>query len=149
MLQRWTPLVALAFVLVACSSAPKKEDASKPAAAGASTPALTKTPSGLAYRDDVVGDGPQPRPGQVVIVRYKGTFPDGREFDSTKDKPFEFPLGMGSVIKGWDEGLATMKVGGKRHLEIPPELAYGPEGDPPAIPANSTLFFDVELVGLR
>ena len=109
------------------------------------------TPSGLQYRDEVVGDGPSPRKGQTVSVHYTGTFEDGKKFDSSRDRnqPFQFPIGMGSVIKGWDEGVMTMKVGGRRKLVIPGDLAYGPRGYPGAIPPNATLLFDVDLLGVQ
>jgi hypothetical protein len=108
------------------------------------------TPSGLKYTDLVVGNGPSPRPGQTAVVHYTGTLTDGTKFDSSVDKgqPYPFALGRGEVIKGWDEGIATMKVGGKRHLVVPPALGYGARGRP-GIPPNSTLVFDVELVGVR
>ena len=108
------------------------------------------TPSGLKYVDLKVGDGPSPRTGQTVIVNYVGTLENGTEFDSTTGKPpAHFPIGVGRVIKGWDEGLMTMKVGGKRKFTIPSDLGYGTMGRPPKIPPNSTLLFDVELVGIR
>ena len=112
---------------------------------------LITTPSGLKYRDEVVGQGQSPTPGKEVTVHYTGRLPDGTKFDSSVDRrqPFTTKIGVGSVIKGWDEGLMTMRVGGKRQLIIPPELGYGAAGSPPAIPPNSTLTFDVELLAVK
>jgi len=107
------------------------------------------TPSGLKYTDVTVGDGPSPERGRPVTVHYTGTFPDGRQFDSSRSRgPFKFTLGVGQVIKGWDEGVASMKVGGRRTLTVPGDLAYGPQGHPGGIPPNQTLIFDVELLGV-
>jgi FKBP-type peptidyl-prolyl cis-trans isomerase len=109
------------------------------------------TPSGLKYVDEVVGTGQSPRPGQNVTVHYTGTLENGTKFDSSVDQgqPFTFPIGKGRVIKGWDEGVMTMKVGGKRRLIIPSSLGYGPAGNQPKIPPNATLIFEVELLGVQ
>jgi FKBP-type peptidyl-prolyl cis-trans isomerase FkpA len=109
------------------------------------------TPSGLKYEDLETGTGATARSGQQVQVHYTGWLQNGRKFDSSVDRnePFEFMLGAGMVIKGWDEGVAGMKVGGKRKLTIPPELGYGARGAGGVIPANAELIFDVELLGVR
>jgi peptidylprolyl isomerase len=108
------------------------------------------TPSGLKYLDEVVGTGVSPKPGQKVTVNYTGWFEDGTKFDSSYDQggPIDFPIGVGQVIRGWDEALLTMKVGGKRRLVIPPDLGYGARGRGP-IPPNATLVFEVELLGVK
>ncbi len=116
------------------------------------TVTMKSTPSGLQFYDIKVGTGPSPDQGQAADVQYVGALPDGAKFDSSYDRgpdPFEFPVGGGQVIKGWDEGVATMKVGGKRRLVVPADLAYGADSPTPAIPPNSTLVFDVELVAVK
>ena len=109
------------------------------------------TPSGLKYIDEVVGTGPSPQKDQQVTVHYVGTLEDGKKFDSSRDRnqPFTFTIGVGQVIKGWDEGVMSMKVGGKRKLIIPPDLGYGSRGAPPVIPPNATLTFEVELLSVK
>ena len=105
----------------------------------------------LEIEDVEIGDGEEARPGLKVVVHYTGRLTDGTKFDSSHDRvrPFEFILGAGQVIDGWDQGIDGMKVGGKRKLTIPPRLGYGRRGAPPAIPGNATLVFDVELVGIK
>jgi peptidylprolyl isomerase len=112
---------------------------------------VVTTPSGLKYVDLVIGEGVSPKAGQTMSVQYTGWLKDGTKFDSSYDhgQPFQFPLGMKKVIAGWDEGVATMKVGGKRKLIIPYELAYGDRGYPGVIPPKSELTFDVELLGVK
>jgi len=118
---------------------------------GPATGAEIATASGLKYIEMVEGAGATPKKGQTVTVHYTGTLENGKKFDSSADRgqPFEFRIGEGAVIKGWDEGLSSMKVGGKRKLIIPPALGYGERGSPPNIPPNSILLFDVELLGVK
>ena len=131
-------------------------------AAGAPTTAMAQTagstmttPSGLKITDSKVGTGATPRPGQTCVMHYTGWLyqngAKGQKFDSSVDRgqPFEFPIGTGRVIKGWDEGVATMKVGGRRTLIIPPELGYGARGAGGVIPPNATLIFEVELLDVK
>ena len=113
------------------------------------------TPSGLQIQDTQAGTGGTPKRGQTCVMHYTGWLyvngMKGKKFDSSVDRgePFEFPIGTGRVIKGWDEGVATMKVGGKRTLIIPPDLGYGARGAGGVIPPNATLIFDVELLGVK
>ena len=115
-----------------------------------STEKTTTTNSGLKYVDEIVGNGVSPIKGQTVTVHYTGRLENGTKFDSSVDRgqPFKFTIGVGQVIKGWDEGVSTMKVGGERKLIIPPALGYGDRGAGSSIPPNSTLIFDVELLGV-
>jgi peptidylprolyl isomerase len=109
------------------------------------------TPSGLKYIDIKEGEGASPEKGQQVTVHYTGTLENGTKFDSSRDRgqPFTFQIGVGQVIKGWDEGVGTMKVGGRRTLIIPSDLGYGSRGAGGVIPPNATLIFDVELLSIR
>ena len=119
------------------------------------TKGMKKTASGLQYKDIKAGDGAMPKRGQTARVHYTGWLwqdnAKGKKFDSSVDRgqPFEFPVGAGMVIKGWDEGVATMKVGSKRYLLIPPALGYGARGAGADIPPNATLLFEVELLGIE
>lgn len=121
----------------------------------AALPPMVTTPSGLQYADTVPGTGRSPRRGQTAVVHYTGWLYDngtrGKKFDSSLDKgkPFEFKVGQGQVIKGWDEGVASMKIGGKRTLIVPPQLGYGAQGAGTDIPPNATLLFEVELLAVK
>lgn len=149
---RASALAALALV-TALSGAVA---AGTPAPATAETAGKTiTTPSGLQITDSKIGTGATPQPGQTAVVHYTGWLYEngakGKKFDSSLDRgqPFEFPIGQHRVISGWDEGVATMKVGGKRTLIIPPQLGYGARGAGGVIPPNATLIFDVELLDVK
>src|SRR4051794_5878479 len=137
-------LLALASAAMACSPS------AAPRSAGSSAAEVTM-PDGLKYTDDQVGTGAEAQAGKTAVVHYTGWLMDGTKFDSSRDRnqPFSFPLGREAVIKGWDEGVSGMKVGGKRTLIIPPELGYGARGAGGVIPPNATLKFEVELVDVR
>jgi peptidylprolyl isomerase len=143
-------LLVAAAMVTACSVLPAVSQA-PPAPDMKNLGKMVKTPSGLQYRDLTVGNGPAPRPGQSVNVHYTGWLTNGKKFDSSLDRgqAFSFLLGRGMVIKGWDEGVASMRVGGKRRLVIPGNLAYGAQGSPPDIPPNAVLVFDVQLLGIQ
>jgi peptidylprolyl isomerase len=138
-------LLVAAVSIPACSQ--KDVMPSDKAAAYMKTPGMVKTPSGLMYVDLVKGTGPFPTPGKPVSVHYTGYLEDGTVFDSTIEShhPMSFILGRGQVIEGWEEGVMSMKVGGKRKLVVPPNLAYGSEGSG-SIPPNATLIFEIELL---
>jgi peptidylprolyl isomerase len=146
----FSTLAAIALTVLTVSAA------SMPMTAMAQTPGKPMTTaSGLQIIDTKVGTGPMPKPGQICVVHYTGwLYQDGqkgKKFDSSVDRndPLEFPVGQRKVIAGWDEGVASMKVGGKRTLIIPPELGYGARGAGGVIPPNATLIFDVELLGVK
>lgn len=148
-------LFAAVLVLLLAACAGKTNEGTGATGAGADTfamPAnLQSTPSGLQYAIDQPGTGAQPQAGQTVTVHYTGWLTNGTKFDSSRDRgePFEFALGQGKVIQGWDEGVADMKIGETRTLVIPPALGYGEQGAGDAIPPNATLVFKVELLGAR
>jgi peptidylprolyl isomerase len=148
-LSRAAVLRAIFVALIVAAAVPATVIAQTPAGA------TVTTPSGLKVTDSKVGTGPEPKSGQTVVVHYTGWLYEngakGQKFDSSLDRgePFEFPIGQGQVIAGWDEGVATMKVGGKRTLIIPPALGYGAQGAGGVIPPNATLIFDVELLDVK
>jgi len=145
----WIPITMAAVLLAACQGKTKPEAAPEPPKAA--LPQEITTPSGLKYIDHVIGTGASPVPGAVVTVHYTGWLMDGKKFDSSVDRgqPFQFTIGVGQVIKGWDEGVMSMKVGGKRTLVIPPDLGYGAQNVGGLIPPHSTLKFEVELLSVK
>jgi len=142
--RRWLFLIASAAWLSACNNN------QAPATTGTTATEVTMQ-DGLKYTDDQVGTGAVATAGKTAVVHYTGWLLDGTKFDSSRDRnqPFSFPLGAGQVIKGWDEGVAGMKVGGKRTLIVPPALGYGARGAGSVIPPNATLKFEVELLDVR
>ena len=145
---RWfLMLAALVALGVACG----QSDSSPSSDNEVNMDTYTTTPSGLQYKDLTAGGGEEARQGATAVVHYTGWLLDGTKFDSSLDRgtPFDFILGRGRVIKGWDEGVSTMNVGGKRELVIPPDLAYGDRGAGGVIPPGATLKFEVELIELR
>ncbi len=140
-----------AAVLLAVACGPSAAPATSSGAPGAAGKSEVTMSNGLKYTDDQVGTGAEATAGKTAIVHYTGWLENGTKFDSSPDRgqPLSFPLGAGRVIRGWDEGVAGMKVGGKRTLTIPPALGYGANGAPPVIPPNATLKFEVELVDVR
>jgi FKBP-type peptidyl-prolyl cis-trans isomerase len=139
---------AAALVALACVGPALADGKEKPMTTEAKE---VTTPSGLKYTDTKVGDGAVAEAGDTVQVHYTGTLENGKKFDSSRDRgtPLVFQVGVGQVIKGWDEGIAGMKVGGQRKLVIPSKLGYGATGAGGVIPPNATLLFDVELVGIK
>ena len=147
-------VLGLATVMLLAQSGYAQSSADKKAAASAGPTKVTgegtKTADGLQYWDIKVGTGKTADRGNTVKVHYTGWLTNGKKFDSSVGgQPFTFRIGAHQVIKGWEEGVAGMKVGGKRQLRIPPDLAYGKEGYPGAIPPNATLIFDIQLLGVE
>ena len=152
----WLLFLIPALVLALVAGCAREHDAGSSDGTAATGKRATEvdvhtTASGLQYEDLRLGDGAEPQKGQAVTVQYTGWLADGTKFDSSRDRsqPFRFRLGQGQVITGWDEGVATMKVGGVRRLTIPPDLGYGARGAGGVIPPNATLTFEVELLAIQ
>jgi FKBP-type peptidyl-prolyl cis-trans isomerase len=154
---KYLAATAIIFSLAAAGLALAQSAAKKPAPSPTRAPTKVtgpgvKTPSGLVYWDIRVGNGEVAKEGSHVRVHYTGWLTTGKKFDSSVDagRPFDFTIGNGEVIQGWEEGVSGMRVGGKRQLRIPPELAYGAQGTPGGpIPPNATLIFDIQLLGVQ
>ncbi len=151
MKQRFALILGLLAILGLAAGCGGKSDSPSSSGPMKVTGQPITTPSGLQYWDIVVGTGATAVSGSTVKVHYSGYLTTGEKFDSSRDRgePFSFSLGAGQVIKGWDEGVAGMKVGGQRQLRIPPDLGYGATGAGGTIPPNATLIFDVELLGVE
>ena len=145
----WVVVALLALLVAACG--PETPTGQSPSTTQETEGTTVKTASGLQYQELKAGDGPAAKAGDIVSVHYTGKLTDGKKFDSSLDRgePFGFAIGAGQVIRGWDEGVMSMKVGGKRQLVIPAELGYGARGAGGVIPANATLIFEVELLGVK
>jgi peptidylprolyl isomerase len=139
-------LIGLSAFLAACGSTERARGFS--ADLGVDTTRMTHAPAGFWYGDVTVGQGKEARDGSTVTVHYTGWLPNGKKFDSSRDRgePFAFTIGAGQVIRGWDEGVKGMREGGRRKLVLPPAMAYGEAGAPPDIPPGATLVFDVEAL---
>jgi len=149
-------LIPIVFILLLTAVFQAQTAAHKPAVPNTKAPTKVtgdgvKTASGLQYWDITVGTGTEAKAGSHVKVHYTGWLTSGKKFDSSVDanQPFDFTIGKGDVIKGWEEGVTGMKVGGKRQLKIPPDLAYGKQGYPGVIPADATLIFDIRLLAVK
>jgi FKBP-type peptidyl-prolyl cis-trans isomerase FkpA len=140
-----------AFAILALAGCKQGKSTETAAPAQPAAPPVVTTSSGLKYQDLVVGNGPIAEDGTPVVVNYTGWLTDGTQFDSSHDpgrQPLPFTIGAGMVIRGWDEGVKGMRVGGKRKLTIPPDIAYGERGYPPVIPPNATLIFEVDFLSV-
>lgn len=148
--RRLFPRFAALLVLASVAACSRPSEPAPSSFTPAKAPPLPEPPNKLELHDDAVGTGAEALTGKKIKVHYTGTLMNGAKFDSSRDRgePFEFTLGTGQVIKGWDEGVKGMKVGGRRTLRIPPELGYGAAGSPPKIPGGAGLVFEVELVAV-